>query len=80
MKKVLTFVMIAIVTAAVALAISGPPHSAQEPASAPRTSATADAVAGVGGTMLNSAPTKYLPPSYGRSFRSRCSGGGCCPK
>ena len=80
MKKVLMFVMIATVTAAVGLAISGPPRSAQEPASAPRTSATADIVAGVDGTMLNNAPTKYLPPRYGRSFRSSCSGGSCCPK
>jgi hypothetical protein len=80
MKGVLTFAVIAVVTAAVALAISGPPRSAKEPAPAPRTSATGVVAAGVDGTALNNAPTIYLPPSYGRSFRSGCSGGGCCPK
>lgn len=80
MKKALAFAMIATVTAAVALAISGPSHSVPKPVSASQTSTTADIVSSVSGTTLSNAPTKYLPPSYGQGFGSSCAGGGCCPK
>jgi len=65
MKKVLMFVTIAIATAAVGLAISGPPRSPQKPISTPRVSVSADVAPGVGRATPNNAPIKYqyLPPS-----------------
>ena len=88
-KKVLMFVTIATVAAAVGLAISGPPRSPQTPVSAPEASASADVVAGVSGATPNRAPIQYLPPSFrydsepvnGRSraaLGSRYSSGGFC--
>lgn len=78
-KGVLMFAVIATVTAAVALAINGPPRSPQKPVSTAQASASADAPPRVGGTPGDT-PAEYLSPRYSRGFRSGCSGGSCCPK
>ncbi len=85
MKEFLAFVAIAVGTAALALAISGPPGSAQTPAS--RTAGTADSAKSPHfGPDFGYAPRSSgsrAAPGYrypSRGFGSGCSGGRCCPK